>query len=407
LSLATSTPDRTTVGREGFNPIFFDGSGFGTQTNSIDTGFIGTRLHNGARYEVGMLVDDLGWLVSGFITQSNTQEHVGTNVGMSFFSPLTNGVGALESFVDATGPLGVPDGIDDDLNGNNIFGRFGEDIGTPNANPPPAFIPPLDGIPDIPAPVDFGDLAFLPVYFDHVRVKSSTRAWGIEISGLRRVYQFARAGNWEFIGGVRYLRFRDEFFVDARGKILDPGTAQERILGVLADSRWDTDADNNLVGPQIGIRFSNSRGRFTLTAEARFMAAGNFQSVRMRGYIANPPIDENGSSPPANASPVPIQPTPTSPTLIGRPINLFPEAFNYTMHATEFSPAAEMRVEAGYRIFESVTLEAGFTYFFADNIARSANMIDYTLPAMGILTGNNRDNDLGLFGYNLGISLSR
>lgn len=408
---AIGHPHVTTIGRPGFNPVTFDGAGFGIQVNSLDTGFITQRLNSGSRLELGYIGEGgAGWLVSHFIVHKESQHLTGANAGIAFFSPFVNGVSALESFVDATGapvPPGGPDGIDDDLNGNHIFGRHGEDLGTPNTTPPPAFIPPFDGIPDVPHATDFGDLAFLPVFFDTVNVRSTTSAWGIEINRLWQLSSFRGIGQWEMLAGARYLRFRDGFMVEAFGKVLDRGTAQERILGVLADSQWNTTADNNLVGPEIGVRWKTRRGRLSFIAQGRFFAASNFQQVRQAGFLANPPIDENGSSPTANPSPVPIQPTPTSPTLLGRPINLFPTAFHNSFRSTQFSPAAEFRMDFSYQVFRSVAVDAGFTYFFADNIARSSNMIDYTLPAMGILASQNRANNLTIYGVNFGFSFNR
>ncbi len=403
MQWAISHPDVTDVGREGFDPLTFDGQNFSIQESTLDTGYISARLQSGSRLEFGFIDDDKGWLFSSFVLNQQVQELRASNVGISFLSPLVAGVSALESFVDATGPLGVPDGIDDDLNANHIFGRFGEDLGTPNATPPPAFVLPFDDIPDVPAPTDFGDLAFLPVYFSDVTVRNTTKAWGIEVDRLWLMPVKNRNMQWEVFGGVRYLKFRDTFLVDARGDVIVPEITPPDfiILGVLSDSRWETNAENNLVGPQIGVRWSTRRGRFGLSSEARFFAAANFQNVRQNGYIGNVPLLE------LPTTFAPLQPTPNSPFLpgSGRPIGLLPTGFNHEVHDTEFTPAGELRVDGTYQLFRSFALEGGFTMFFADNIARASNMVDYTLPSMGITSKNQQE--LVFYGFNVGISINR
>lgn len=401
--LAINAPSTTTIGRDGFNPLTFDGVGFNTQANSLNTGFIAARLRSASRIELGYTEDNVGWMLSSTMVHQATQRLVGQHAGISFFSPFVNGLNVMSSFVDATGPLGIPDQIDDDLNGNNVYGRFGIDLGTPNGNPPPAFIPPLDGIPDAPAPVDYGDVAQLPIYFDTVTVQNTNSAWGIEMMRIWQMPSQRFGGQWDFIGGARYFRFKEGFLVDAKGDVVLDDAGVIRVIGLLADSAWNTKAENNLVGPQVGLRWSNTRGRWTISAQGRFTAAANFQQVRQVGYIADPPNNTINADP--TTPTILYQPTPTSPAVSGRPFNVFPTAFKHVAHMTEFSPLTELRIDASYRMFRSLSLDVGFTYLYTDNIARPSNMVDYQLLTMGILTQNNRQ-DLQIFGVNAGISLS-
>src|SRR5262245_39290395 len=64
LYWATNVPENTTIGREGFNPITFDGAGFATQPNSLDLGFIAATLEGGSRIEFGLIQNNKGWMFS-------------------------------------------------------------------------------------------------------------------------------------------------------------------------------------------------------------------------------------------------------------------------------------------------------------------------------------------------------
>ncbi|MEX2119960.1 MAG: BBP7 family outer membrane beta-barrel protein [Pirellulales bacterium] len=398
LQWAISPPEETTIGKEGFSPLaagsprLSDDLGFVNQPNSLTTGFIEANLGSGSRFQLGRICDDRGWMLGSFVLHSQTQNLTGSNAGVAMDAPFVNGVSVLEGFVDIN-----VDGFADDLNFNNVFGPDGIDLGTPNDAPPPAFILPFDGIPDAPFPTDFSDLVSLPIIFKNVYVRHSAKAWGVEAMRLWRLKPGKRGGWWEILAGARYMKFDDELWVHGEGEVflyidIISGLPFDGIHGALADSKWDTTAENNIVGPQLGLRYSRQRGRFGFSAEGRFLAGTNMQSIRQLGFIANPPRTNRAIS---------------IFTLVpGDPLNLFPTAFQHTFKATEFAPVAELRVDASYQLFSKVSFNVGWTGMFADGIARSSNMIDYTLPSMGILGQHNRQ-DLIINGINFGIVINR
>ena len=57
---------------------------------------------------------------------------------------------------------------------------------------------------------------------------------------------------------------------------------------------------------------------------------------------------------------------------------------------TEFSPLIEFRTEAHYALTRADLLQDGFTGVWVDNIARGSEMIDYTMPSLGITTAKPR-----------------
>ena len=66
-------------------------------------------------------------------------------------------------------------------------------------------------------------------------------------------------------------------------------------------------------------------------------------------------------------------------------------SFTHSTHFIEFSPIVELRVEAHMQLTNIIAVKAGYTGIFVNNVVRAADMVDYTLPTMGItrnLDGN-------------------
>lgn len=428
LQWGISKPNKTVIGKEGFNPLAAEGRGFaqplpgsGNQNNanpgfaglgfinqpsSVDTDFISDALNGGERIQFGYVEDGQGWLVGTTVLQGQVSNFVGGNVGVAFFAPFTLGISALEGFIPG------PGGFDADLNGNNVYGRNGRDLGTPNANPPPAFTLPFDGIPDTPAPTDFGDLVSFPVFFDTLVAKNINRFWGVEVMHLWQFPSRPRGNNtWGFMAGTRYMRFQDNFIVEGYGDISPTPTPPngqggnnnqqgQSINGVLADSKWNTRADNNLIGPQIGLKFAHNRGRLSLVTEARFVAAANFQNFNQVGSIASrPQIAPSGQGGQGGGQGTVVT------SLPGDAINLFPLGFQHNDHQTTFSPVGELRFDLKYQLFRSFSVNAGWTGTIMGGMARSANIIDYSLPDMGILKIHTRQ-EVFMQGVNFGAAFN-
>src|SRR3569623_507587 len=279
LQLATSAPERTTVGNPDFHPLTSDGEGFAIQQNTVDTGFIIPHMRQGERLQLGYVDDEgKGLLIGTMVLHTASSDGTTTNAGMSFSAPFVNGVSPLEGFVQQILPIpanqpgltGNTSGcasVDADINGNGIFGSSGQDIGTPNASPPPLFVPPPDGFPDIPHATDFGDLVSLPIVFPVLQTKYSVRTWGVEVMRTWQLGKGRIGGAWDVMAGVRYLRFRDSFYFSGTGQhivvalVPPPPAMGDVYTGILSDTAITQTADNNLVGPQIGLRYVKAHGR--------------------------------------------------------------------------------------------------------------------------------------------------
>ncbi len=405
-----SSPDTTTIGRSGFEPAASDGDRLIFQSNTADTGWIESDPQWGNRLEVGYMGDDdKGWLVSGFKTtsQNSRLDLIGDDVplqvdvepdgffdfviraqgmvGVAFLPQLgPDGVSILEGFVDLNG-----DGFDDDLNQNNIFGRDGEDTGTPNQTPPPTTVPPPDGIPDTAAPTDFDDLVFFPVFFERLHATNETRVEGIEAMRVWRRTPFRRWGVMEVFGGPRYLHLRDKFVVMGLGGVLNPN------LNIVPDdglyswdytdgSYWDTEVDNNIIGGQIGGRLVFKKHRVSTISEVRAFAGCNFQNFDIFGRLGNGLLPGNQN----------------------QPLDLGDTAFHDSDNTTELSLGGELRFALNYQVTQAIQLQAGWTGMYFSGLARAANSIDYRIPDMQVTTRNN-DQDVFVQGVTFGVELNR
>ncbi len=376
-------PDTTTIGRDGFNPPTFDGNRRLFQPNTVDTGFIESDWAWGNRLEGGYMGEDnKGWMIGGFKTNtvSSSFETFNTDggVGVSFLPQLgPDGVSTLQGFTDING-----DGFDDDHNQNNIFGRDGEDIGQPNPNPPPAIIPPPDGIPDIAAPTDFGDLVYFPIFFDAIRAENKTRTFNIE---LMRVWRRSPCPKWvllEWFAGARYFYINDKFNVEALGGILNPNQTAD--LDVSDGSYWNSEVENNLVGGQFGVRAQRKIQRLGFIAEGRGFIGANFQNYNLRGQLGN------GLVPGAD----------------NQPVDLGDTTFRDSAHSTVFAPGGELRLQLNYQVTNAVQLQVGWTGMYFNGIARASQSIDYVIPGMQVTTANNEE-DLFIQGVNFGVEINR
>jgi hypothetical protein len=214
-----------------------------------------------------------------------------------------------------------------------------------------------------------------PVNFTSIYVQNKSRLQGVEALYMYRMDELHLGGELEFLLGGRYFELKDQFWVSALG-------------GNLTDSFWDTHTHNEIGGPEIGIRFLQPIGRFSFSVESRFMAGINAQAISQDGLLA--------------AQLVAGQNTPPQPTLMNA------TAFTHSTHFVEFSPLIELRAEARMKLTNIITVKAGYTGMFINNVARASDMINYTVPNMGItrdLNGNLQP--VYIQGLNLGIEFNR
>jgi hypothetical protein len=349
LNWYTSSPNVATVGFEGLTRTVFYGphpideqdllSDAVIQSNSLNTSALRTLRTSGDRFELGRVRGQHGWMVSTFHLKPQTQFLYGSDVIMTFVD-------------DEFGPLGKKL-----LEG--IVGDDGEE-------------PAVDIIRD------------LPLTFEDVKIRNSVTTWSVELMYIHRSKQRHNGGFFEWFGGVRYMELNEKFDVDAKGT--PAGEAEEgEVVSILADSAWYTQADNHIIGPQVGLRWFRKRGRLMLSTEGRFFAGYNSQTVRQHGVLGDkltPPGEE------------------FEPSVMG------PTYFNSVLHIEEWSPCAELRADLRFQVTRSVSLRAGWTGTWVDGIARPSAMVNYEVAYMGI-NGAGNHQDVFINGLTLGIDVNR
>jgi hypothetical protein len=470
------------------------------ETNTASTAWIQSALQGGIRFETGYIDEDGGFMLSAFQLFDHVQSHTDTNASMvfndpgatvynafngmvltttpgatansptnisstTFVAPTTLNLPLLNGFVFYGLPPGTTAGASNnvfpngtqayyaaDLNGNGIFGPNGRDRGL--ASPYTGTNAQVDGVPDrelnnggstaVPGPgqivqnlpIDYGDAVPLPLVFGNLTQQLTTSMWGTEVSRMWRLHPGPRGGNWDVFSGARYFRFSDQYNVNATGGILDA-------------SYWNTASYNNLVGPQIGYRWTKKWTRLSFSTEGRLTTAANFQTIRQNGVIGSnltnilqtsQPVYTTVTTPAAQTAGVGVGPNnnattglntggpagsdaPNSQTTyqtqqannpgggipdhrVDQPLNLLRTGFSSTANAVTFSPLVEFRAKLNYQVFQGMTLSAGWTGIYADGMARAPYMVDYTLPSMGILANNNSQY-IFVNGLSLGVEVNR
>lgn len=332
LLWSVNAPRVTTIGDAGSERTVNVGGVSYHFTNSLDTSWIGEEFHSGHRWEFGNQGEQDGWI--GSVLYGSYEESLSAS-GVNF-API-DPYNLLAGYEDLNG-----DGIDDDRNGNHVFGRYGEDLGTPD--PPNGFTPPFDNVIDQAAPTDVGDQVLYLVTFGNFQVHNTTTLAGVEFMYSHRTCMSDR-NQWTWFGGVRYLSVEDQFGFTATGGILDA-------------TSLDTTVHNNVVGPQVGGRWVHRRGWFSLSAEGRFLAGLNAQRGTMTGQIA----------------------TNAQATGLNEPAALTATAFNDAVSDEVFSPIGEVRVDSRYFINRFAAFRVGYTGIYAGGISRAAPKVVYELP---------------------------
>lgn len=352
--MSMSNPDRATIGNDAVTPrLVFEGNGDilpRLEANTLDTAIWKAKFRSGHIFEIGYVIDNQGWNARTYDFGGRTNSLYGSDVGVIFRDPQ----GLLNGFVDTN-----LDGFDDDINVNGTYGRDGFDSN-------------FDGFPDTfgLVGVDLGDAVPLAVIFDEVTAKLETDLWGIELNRMWRLNHLCYGGYMEIMAGARFMKFRDNYIVRGYGGILD-------------DSSWSTQSENMILGPQIGSRWFRLHGKHMLSADIRFTAAVNAQSIRQRSLMGGR-LDQ---------------------TLT--PLVSFAGAtYNHTDHTVTFTPIVEVGLEYSYQVTRYFTLSAGWRGIYLDGIARASSMVDYTFPQMGIREDQNME-DVFINGFTVGVELNR
>jgi hypothetical protein len=169
-----------------------------------------------------------------------------------------------------------------------------------------------------------------------------------------------------FSWGARYLKLYDEFNLNMLGSVLH-------------DVSVDTSFKNQIIGPQIGLRWLNRRQRWTLDANGRFTFGYNQADWDQIGLMGRGLV----------------------PGGLNQPLYARPTQFSHGTIERQFSPIAEMRLQAQYNFTRSFSMKFGYTGAFIGNIKRASTSVKYALPDFGY--ENSGTQDLLINGFDLGV----
>jgi hypothetical protein len=344
--------------------------------NDNNTGFMGAGFVWGNRFDLGyVLEDNTGWAVS--ILKTNTQ-----------FNTLIDQFSTNVSFVPSTTLIAVTG------------------VGTPS----------IGGNPGIPGTLT--STVVVPSYqlaypsLSNVEFRNFTRMTGVELMKTYRYPVQHNGGVWTISGGVRFFQLHDRF--DAAGTAaassfingeipaggastatppaFTPTPAETEVVAYgAAPISWDLGIDNDVVGPQIAVRYEVENGRWTVATDFRAMFGANFENASEYGYTGGPLTNTVSGAGVTQQFGNPNQPS-----------NNF---FNKS-DCIEFAPLGELRLDAQYKITDNFSLKVGYTAILVTGIGRAANRIEYALPDMGIADGGNKEHYFAN-GVNFGFELNR
>ena len=172
--------------------------------------------------------------------------------------------------------------------------------------------------------------------------------------------------HFEFSYGARYFKLYDNFRVDAFGSIL-------------GKSYWDTTYINDIVGPELALKWTNQRQRWQLSADTRFTFGYNIQNWSQSNGIGQELI----------------------PGALNRPIYAQPTFSHHTLAGDDFSPLGDLRLETAYYLTQNFSLKLGYEGMYVGNIRRAATSVKYFLPDMGYVDAGSQN--LLVNGVNFGI----
>ena len=220
----------------------------------------------------------------------------------------------------------------------------------------------------------------LPVDLQNVDVRNTIDTWGVEVNYIHRFETSHFGSTLELFLGARYYEFNDNFDVYCgSGSVTPTGWAN-----YMAGSYWETSVENHIVGPQVGVRWRKTRGRWTFNTEGRFVAGYNNQIFYQRAGI--------GESIQTGA--------------LYNPSDAAASVSTHSANENAFSPMTELRAEIEYKITSAISLRAGWTGMWVGNVARASNTVEYNWPTMGIDTSNCNEN-VFVTGVTAGVQINR
>ena len=251
--------------------------------------------------------------------QINSSPTAGTVTGPIYYVGNYGTIDDNEDFEDGSDTTGIAD----DLNGNlDTFFLVLSDLDGDGT---------IDDDEIIGTITDFGDLYEFDVFFDEVTVRNRVELDGIELMLTHEMkmghrLEQGRRDHLQFRYGVNFLRLRDEFTFQGLGSILGRTTANHEV-------------DNQIVGPQVGLRWTRDRGKWDFTLDGRVTFGYNIADLTQNDIFGEELI----------------------PGALNRPALGRTTTTVDSRRFDGFSPLGELRAEFRYKITKALAIKAGYT----------------------------------------------
>lgn len=167
---------------------------------------------------------------------------------------------------------------------------------------------------------------------------------------------------WALLVGIRAIQTED------RSDVLFSG-------GIMGTTDRNTDAANDVVGPQAGLMWRRSRGPWTVRLQGTALAGYNFGNIRQSGTVVPEFI----------------------PGARNRPLYSEPSSYSYYDSASRFSPSGELLAETTWQLTDALALRLWWSGLVVENVVFTDDRVVDALPNFGLRDpGNQR-----LFVHNL------
>ncbi|MGN6544136.1 MAG: BBP7 family outer membrane beta-barrel protein [Aureliella sp.] len=207
----------------------------------------------------------------------------------------------------------------------------------------------------------------------------------IEANKTWRLEPYRYGGILEPLAGLRYSNFQDYSVNQAYATTtFQPSTGTNGtafLTETLTTADWRI--DNRMFGGQLGFRYFNHVGRWTLSTELRALAMANFRRERKQFFTTT--TQYSGATSGANV----VSENTTWPML------------TIPKQTTSFVPGFEIRAEAAYQVTKYIDLRGGIDFIdLASNIRRSAILPGPNFGPVG-------NNSVQLTGFTFGVAINR
>jgi hypothetical protein len=247
---------------------------------------------------------------------------------------------------------------------------------------------------DITPPADFLSPGFVTVEItntspapDHLisqqfTQRNSTELQSVAVATLiRRTYNRTTPVTFSLAG--RFVQLTDRFSMDYQSEQKPFPSSPDSLDydGPLQQGSWETRTFNNMVGPELGLNWEKTAGRWTLGLDLRFTPAMNFQNNLYRGanfpkFLAADYVRTDIVS--GQVEVVPGQTGGTVTTTNNLPLlyqvygTRQDNATNSAEHSVVFAPIGEWTLETRFRVSQAVLLRLGYTGTWMAGIARAS-----------------------------------